>query len=227
MKIITIESFEDLHSIVHPQSSKRIIYRGVRKASYPLVPKVGRTNIAFAGKRKEVELSLFRMFKQRAIPHLDFMPRNDWEWLSIAQHYGLPTRLMDWTRNPLVAAFFAIDKPYEADGAIYVLTKKEKMIETEKNVDPFDYDKIGFFIPAHVTKRIIVQTGIFTIHPNPEEEYSNGELFQIVIPYKVGRKMKRILHKYGINKSSIFPGLDGLCEHLVWLRVVSRQDKAL
>lgn len=64
--------------------------------------------------------SLERMldhFKQRALPYLKDRPANGFEWMFLAQHHGLPTRLLDWSTNALVALFFAADHatPNDAD----------------------------------------------------------------------------------------------------------------
>ncbi len=53
--------------------------------------------------------SFINTFKSRAIACLNFVPQNDWEWMSTAQHYGLPTRLLDWSRSSLSALFFAVE----------------------------------------------------------------------------------------------------------------------
>ena len=88
--------------------SPQWVYRGHGDRSWKLKPRIGRLRMAYeSGKEKD----LFREFKHRAVQHTS-SDRNDWEWLSIARHHGLPTRILDWTRNPLVAAFLhAAKKP--------------------------------------------------------------------------------------------------------------------
>ena len=93
------------------------IYRGQREASWALTPKVFRDRLPA---NKATEVFILIEFKRRARPHLAQEPRNDWEWLSIGQHHGLPTRLLDWTSNPLAAAYFAVEEDSgEDDSAVW------------------------------------------------------------------------------------------------------------
>ena len=147
MNKIEIGNFAELHEIIEKYDARTVVYRGVKSAKFPLIPKIGRIIPHQSIKSKEAnEKEILHLFKEKAFPYLDFTPASDWDWLAIGQQHGLPTRLLDWTANPLVACFFAIEEPIENDSVIYVYHNKS-YISVEKYPDPFRYNKVGRFIP--------------------------------------------------------------------------------
>jgi hypothetical protein len=212
-----VKSFEDLHAAVKEHSNATVIYRGLRDLAFGLTPKIGRYEGLVSGNRVEEELMILRLFKEMAIPHLDSIPENDWEWLAVGQHHGLPTRLLDWTRNPLVAAYFAVRKEHSGDSVIYAF-RDEFHIDISKHSDPFTYPRVGKFIPPHITPRIAAQVGVFTIHPSPAETFDDVSLERLIIAHEFRRPLKKMLFRYGIHAASLFPDLEGLAEHIEWLR---------
>jgi hypothetical protein len=223
MKDVRISGFQNLHSAVQSFGRSVVVYRGVRSLDYELTPKIGRypkfrAKGFKADEFEKEEQTILRLFKERAVPHLDFTPVTDWEWLAIAQHHGLPIRLLDWTRNPLVAAFFAVDKEHDEESVIYAF-KSNKYVNTGKHPDPFAESTVGRFIPRHITPRITAQVGLFTIHPDPREDFrTDPRVTRLVIDHDFRKQLKRILHTYGIHRASLFPDLDGLSMHIEWLR---------
>jgi hypothetical protein len=222
MKEYRIDNFTEFHKVIEKYDARTVIYRGMKSVDFPLIPKIGRiVPPASVGSREKNEQEILRLFKERAFQYLDFTPTSDWDWLALGQQYGLPTRLLDWTDNPLVAAFFAIEEQSETDGVIYTY-QNNSYIPVDRHPDPFQYRKVGKFIPRHITPRITTQGGLFTIHPNPFEPFNSTDMDKIILPGGLQTELKRTLHRYGVNQFSLFPGLDGLAAHIQWLQ--SKKD---
>jgi hypothetical protein len=234
MKEIKLKSLDDFIQHTKDYNAKITIYRGVTHEKYDLRPRIGRVEIKNNEKLNEVELRIFRRFQERSIPYLERQPNDEWEWLAVAQHHGLPTRLLDWSRNPLVAAYFAVERAildneleeHSGNNAIYVF--KGRTVITKGNlsninpkyrVGPFKIVKSEKFVPAYVDVRIIVQAGVFTIHPDPtaENPFKSEDIEKLIVPYRSRKHWKDRLHILGINRASLFPSLDDLTKHIEWL----------
>lgn len=190
-----------------------MIYRGVKDSSYNLVPKVGRKN----NYSLKLEKDLLELFQIRCVSFLQYQPENKWEWLGIAQHHGLPTRLLDWTQNPLVAAFFAVEGSDVCDSAIYAMSAAW-IIDTRIEKNPFQVKGLGVFLPHNTTRRIAAQSGYFTVHPKPPQPLDRRRFDKFIIPKSQRNEFRHILNSYGIHRGTLFPDLDGEARYIEWLK---------
>lgn len=85
------------------------------------------------GYHNAVEKVMFSSFKDRAKPYLKVQPTvgNDWEWLALARHHGVPTRILDWSRDPQIAIWFAVqDQPEyrDMDSVVYAFEPRDRFL---------------------------------------------------------------------------------------------------
>ena len=222
MKITTIESIDNLHKILEKyRTNSSYKYRGQSDSNWKLIPKAGRENLNGVD-----DETIFNHWKRRAIGLLDKNFENKLDYLSIAQHTGLPTRLLDWSHSPLIALFFAVVDNPEKDGALflYSLTVNEVIpFEEIKDYNPFDEEMekdYYFYMPISTINRLDNQFGHFSIHKNPQKPFEDicikRRLLKYIIPKELKNEILLLLNHYGINYLTIYPDLEGLSKHLNW-----------
>jgi hypothetical protein len=222
----SLEDFIQLTTVLY--ASGNVIFRGQRR-DWPLVPAVGR--ISFRSYGLAQEQAALDEFKREALPYLHHMPSNNWQWLAVAQHNRLPTRLLDWSKSPLVALWFAVSEPalenhpgvvwahyYPASEAIYSTVGRAG--------EPFSIDRPFVYFPEHVFPYIQAQSGVFTVHhrcsedgqfisfENDVQNSSRNRLTKIQISPIVFPIIRYKLFRLGIHPASLFPGLSGLVDRI-------------
>jgi hypothetical protein len=109
----TVRTLEDYTQLVGALmvDDTQLWYRGAGKATHALKPGLYRhPTITDAAELFSLELKLLQRFRQRSIPYEErpFLRDEGWEYLFLMQHYGVPTRLLDWTENPYIGLYFAV-----------------------------------------------------------------------------------------------------------------------
>jgi hypothetical protein len=220
-RVTTISQFIDQ---VLLQSVTSTIYRG-QPTQRKLLPRIGRAHTPRNCHEHE-RASIFD-FQRIARSHLSTSLADDWEWLALAQHHGLPTRLLDWTENPLAALWFALNSerqnPVRTEVQIWIFNAAahcslEAHREAKGAIPPFEIDEIVVYRPQHLAARIRAQGGCFTAHPWNDErscydalaEDTHGDLRSVVVPVAAFDAMWKDVAKCGVSASSLFPDLDGL-----------------
>lgn len=211
-----VESFIELHESLARYRDDLWVFRGQSDPAWRLLPKIGRE--VFKGARP-AELEYFTAWKRRAVELIQSPPADDWDWLAIAQHHGLATRLLDWTHSPLAAAFFAVAEPVDRDAHIYAFFPRTMV--NRNSVKPFDSQGVKLFRPSAVAARISRQFGTFTIHGPPDlpldEAINEGQILErIVIANSYRQRLLLDLDFYGVNRHTLFPDLDGLSQQTNW-----------
>jgi hypothetical protein len=189
----------------------------------------------------EVEETITREFAAHAHLHLN-IPSDPivgsvpwWPWM---QHYGAPTRCLDWSLSPYVALYFAVERDWHCDGVVwgFAVTELRSKMSTKYGSDNATSDpKLSplFAVPAapsHISivssvrysERLALQQGLFTLstqvladHAESIGQHLQGaedlaHSFKLVIPKSAKPDFLRRLRRMNITALTLFPGADGL-----------------
>lgn len=211
-------------------------FRGQENAEWDIIPSLYRRD-----KTYRFEREMYRDFSLKSTAFLGQIPETYLEWLFIMQHYGIPTRLVDWTGSCLVALYFAIEKTSLQDNAaVWILdpwSLNSTVIHCQTVPDcrddiVRDYEFTNekkksteypiAIRPCHTTPRIVSQHGFFTLHGINDKGLGHIRnnflpkirIEKIIIDAICRGPLVRELFCCGISRSTLFPELAGLSEDI-------------
>jgi len=224
---IMIGSVGDFELALRRLPDRHCVFRGEDAAGYPLRPRAGRFEPV--AQAVETGKALLEEFKRRAQPLLACVPADDWAWLALAHRHGLATRLLEWTANPLVAAFWAVQEPYRGgDRVLYVLDCAGIPVGPLAGVAPFDVTAVTLYRPARGAERRASPCGVFTLHPSPTKAFATAGLERWVIEDQALTGVCLTVDGLGTDEE-VFAcaDLDFVCRKLNWDREVGILGEAV
>lgn len=243
-----ISTFEEFFKFVSGNSYKKYCYRGHHHKKYFLKHSLQRA-LEELDVRDDWwsarENAIIDSFKSKTHLYLSHLPGRDetLEWLSIMQHFGAPTRLLDFTYSPFVALFFAAEQLttdfsiYEVnlavlkqlnnslgirydDKQLHLLVKKDKDREKEVSqplVVPYE--------PKHQNERLVAQQGLFLFSDQMESsldkimnEYNSSSNFIRKYVFDMDKKQVNNiisrLKSMNVDNMRLFPGIEGMSKSM-------------
>ncbi len=210
-------------------------FRGQEDASWPLVPKAHR----FV---RVDEDNLRNEFRRRGavLMNAEERPTNNWEWYFLMQHYGAPTRLLDWSGGSLLALYFAVrNNKADGDAAVWALEPwrlNESVIGKFEVMEYGEEECVSYLPPVfsnapipelplavqppHIFRRIAAQGSYFTVHGSNRDGLSAVKwikdvyLRKFVVPRLSIATIRADLATCGIVETTVFPDIEALAREL-------------
>jgi hypothetical protein len=240
-RVIQLQSWEAFLKLITNPPYSHWAFRGERDDHLPLYSSLSRYLQNFRVARAAwpaQEERIVRIFKRKAHQFLNKPPDwdDDFQWLALMQHHGAPTRLIDFTWSPYVAAFFALERTL-ADGVVWAMNPAR--IDSTRSPQPVRMDPriMGHFRryflkgnrrfvwmgePHTMNRRLIAQSGTFAVPGAidvPIEEIVSGAdsekvLAKFILKNPVRETGMRELYRMSITYATLFPDLDGLAKSM-------------
>lgn len=238
--ISTIDELLQFLKALAARHKQGLWYRGEENSALTLVPSIQRSE-----KRLQIERFITNDFYIRAKQIFKNPPEkhNYSEWVALMQHHGLPTRMLDWSKSPLIAVFFATEtyQQYpDTDACVWVLapnllnqmegfgdciypidadTAQEMLLPAFKHLhhNPVLENKILACYSTDSHLRMYSQQACFTVHNSLrrlEDICSEEMLYKIIIPHDRKQYFLESLRVFGITESFLYPDLDHISSEL-------------
>jgi hypothetical protein len=243
LRELRLKSWQSFLDLITDVPYTNWAFRGEQHAEWPLYSALSRYLQTFHIHSRawpEQEDRILRIFKRKAHQYLPQPPEidDDFQWLALMQHHGAPTRLIDFTWSPYVAAFFALERA-TGDAAVWAVNPAR--VQSRVSPRPPRYDPrirgnfkryyikgkrriIWIGEPHTMNRRLIAQSGTFALagvldepldhilssYPDPE-----STMVKFILPSKLIRDTgMRELYRMNITWATLFPDLDGLSRSL-------------
>lgn len=242
LSIDSIRSLDDfIESLRTHQATLHHWFRGQTDGDASLRPGALRRSVNGSAPSLGIERILIQEFRRRAGSLLPPNAKRG-ELYVLAQHFGLATRLLDWTRDPLTALYFAVDNEPYKDGAVFIWNpslaklrftdgRPDRHVYVPVRVDSDEVSEVfgplfgdattvavdqpfGTF-PDLSAGRVGQQNSCFSLHPPGGREDLNHEAIRLPIRSSDKERLKDSLRWAGVVESRLFPDLDHIAKGIM------------
>jgi hypothetical protein len=236
-KVTSLAEFLEVCDSLFSGKSDSFWFRGHDDISWQLCPSALRYKNSLTRNSALLSISEFRRIQEYRLPRAPAASET-FKWMQIAQHHGLPTRLLDWTQSLATALYFACDDS-EKDGIVYALNPRDlnRLSLPKRGIDIVDPEEHAEIVqkyfelgpderkrgaktiavkPAWNSDRIILQQGMFTLHGDrfTLDSEQAPSLVGVAILGGAKEKMRTQLERVGVAEMFIFPEPEHVCSYL-------------